>query len=250
MSPPLACWQLRQPRHRAERHAMTDDDPTAEPRGTGSARDFLPATHSLPVLREAVQRCQGCGLYAFATQAVFGEGPRSADVMFVGEQPGDKEDLAGQPFVGPAGQLFDRALAAAGIDRSTVYVTNIVKHFKWKRTLGSTRAPGKRRLHDKPNTYEVTACKPWLETEIAAVKPRIVVCLGSTAAQGLLGKQFRVTKERGQFFESEAAALMMATVHPSSILRAASDADRQSEMAEFIRDLERVAEKLEELAKD
>jgi len=229
---------------------MTDDDPTAEPRGTGSARDFLPATHSLPVLREAVQRCQGCGLYAFATQAVFGEGPRSADVMFVGEQPGDKEDLAGQPFVGPAGQLFDRALAAAGIDRSTVYVTNIVKHFKWKSTLGSTRAPGKRRLHDKPNTYEVTACKPWLETEIAAVKPRIVVCLGSTAAQGLLGKQFRVTKERGQFFESEAAALIMATVHPSSILRAASDADRQSEMAEFIRDLERVAEKLEELAKD
>jgi len=225
---------------------MTEVDPSAEPRGTGSARDFLPDDHSLPVLEKAVQRCQGCGLYAFATQAVFGEGPRNAQIMFVGEQPGDREDVAGQPFVGPAGQLFDRALAAAGIDRSKIYVTNIVKHFKWKRSIGSGRAPGKR-LHDKPNTYEVTACKPWLETEIAAVKPRIVVCLGSTAAQGLLGKQFRVTKERGQFFEPEAAALITATVHPSSILRAASDADRQQEMAEFIRDLERVAKKLEEL---
>jgi uracil-DNA glycosylase family protein len=167
--------------------------------------------------------------------------------MFVGEQPGDKEDVAGHPFVGPAGQLFDRALAAAGIDRSTVYVTNIVKHFKWKRTLASGGAPGKRRLHDKPNTYEVTACKPWLEEEIRSVKPRIVVCLGSTAAQGLLGKQFRVTRDRGQFFESDAAALITATVHPSSILRASDDASRQQEMAEFIRDLEGVRAKLEEL---
>jgi uracil-DNA glycosylase len=228
---------------------MTDKDPVLEPepRGTGSARDFLPDTNSLPVLQDAVQKCQGCGLYAFATQAVFGEGPRSASVMFVGEQPGDKEDVAGHPFVGPAGQLFDRALAAAGIDRETVYVTNIVKHFKWKRTLASGRAPGKRRIHDKPNSYEVTACKPWLEAEIASVRPRIVVCLGATPAQGLLGKQFRVTRERGQFFASELAPLIVATVHPSSILRAASDADRQTEMAEFIRDLERVAEKLEEL---
>jgi len=169
--------------------------------------------------------------------------------MFVGEQPGDKEDVAGHPFVGPAGQLFDRALAAAGIDRSKVYVTNIVKHFKWKHGAGAGagRAPGKRRLHDKPNTYEVTACKPWLEAEIAGVKPRIVVCLGSTAAQGLLGRQFRVTRERGQFFDSESGALLTATVHPSSILRAASDADRQTEMTAFIRDLEGVSAKLEEL---
>lgn len=223
-------------------------DAEQEPRGTGSAEDFMPAQRTLPVMREAAQRCQGCGLYAFATQAVFGEGPRTADVMFVGEQPGDKEDVAGHPFVGPAGQLFDRALAAAGIDRSTVYVTNIVKHFKWKRTPPAGRAPGKRRLHDKPNTYEVSACKPWLEEEFRNVKPRIVVCLGSTAAQGLLGKQFRVTRDRGQFFESEAAALITATVHPSSILRASDDASRQQEMAEFIRDLEGVRAKLAELA--
>src|SRR5215210_828742 len=157
---------------------MTDEQ--QEPRGTGSAADFMPADKSLPVLRDAVQRCEGCGLYAFATQAVFGEGPRNADVMLVGEQPGDKEDIAGSPFVGPAGQLLDRALVAAGIDRSKVYVTNIVKHFKWKHTATSARAPGKRRIHDKPNGYEVTACKPWLDAEIANVRPKIVVCLGST----------------------------------------------------------------------
>src|SRR3954452_12192391 len=140
-------------------------DEREEPRGTGSARDFLPEDKSLPVLRDAVQRCQGCDLYAFATQAVFGEGPPRAQVMLVGEQPGDREDVAGAPFVGPAGQLLDRALVAAGIDRSTVYVTNTVKHFKWKR---AGHVPGKRRLHDKPNQYEVSACRPWLEAEIAA----------------------------------------------------------------------------------
>ena len=223
-------------------------DEDAEPTGTGSARDFMPGNPTLPAMRDAVQRCQGCGLYAFATQAVFGEGPRTASVMLVGEQPGDKEDVAGAPFVGPAGQLLDRALVAAGIDRTTVYVTNIVKHFKWKHGPGQARPTGKRRLHDKPNTYEVTACKPWLEEEIRNVKPRIVVCLGSTAAQGLLGSSFRVTRQRGEFFESDQAPLITATVHPSSILRAADDASRQSEMAEFIRDLERVAMKLEELA--
>jgi uracil-DNA glycosylase family protein len=191
-----------------------------EPKGTGSARDFMPADGSLPVLADAAQRCQGCGLYAFATQAVFGEGPRHAKVMLVGEQPGDKEDIAGSPFVGPAGQLLDRALLAAGIDRSKVYVTNIVKHFKWKHTATGAPTAGKRRLHDKPNAYEVTACKPWLEAEIANVQPKIVVCLGSTAAQGLLGKQFRVTKQRGEFFPSELAPFVTATVHPSSILRA------------------------------
>ena len=200
---------------------------TDEPKGTGSADDFLPQDRRLPALREAVQRCQGCGLYAFATQAVFGEGPRNAELMLVGEQPGDREDVAGAPFVGPAGQLLDRALAAAGIDRKRVYLTNIVKHFKWKRGPNPAQSSGKRRLHDKPNAYEVTACKPWLEEEIRNVRPRIVVCLGATAAQGLLGSTFRVTRERGQFFESDIAPLITATVHPSSILRAADDASRQ-----------------------
>jgi uracil-DNA glycosylase len=220
---------------------------TEEPLGTGSARDFMPEDADLPVLRDAAQRCQGCGLYAFATQAVFGEGPRNAELMLVGEQPGDKEDVAGEPFVGPAGQLLDRALVAAGIDRSKVYVTNIVKHFKWKRTVASGSYPGKRRLHDKPNAYEVTACKPWLEAEIANVKPKIVVCLGSTAAQGLLGKDFRVTRQRGEFFPSDLAPFLTATVHPSSILRAADAGAREREMNEFIHDLERVAAKLAEL---
>jgi DNA polymerase len=222
---------------------MTSD----EPKGTGSARDFMPEGADLPVLRDAAQRCQGCGLYAFATQAVFGEGPRGAELMLVGEQPGDKEDVAGEPFVGPAGQLLDRALMAAGIDRSKVYVTNIVKHFKWKHGPAGERPSGKRRLHDKPNAYEVSACKPWLEAEIANVKPKIVVCLGSTAAQGLLGKDFRVTRQRGEFFTADFAPLITATVHPSSILRAADDASRQQEMAAFIRDLEGVAARLREM---
>ena len=220
---------------------------TEAPQGTGTARDFIPADKSLPTLSDAVQRCRGCGLYAFATQAVFGEGPRNAELMLVGEQPGDREDVAGAPFVGPAGQLLDRALAAAGIDRNRVYVTNIVKHFKWKHGPNPAQATGKRRLHDKPNTSEVTACKPWLEEEVRNVRPRIVVCLGSTAAQGLLGSTFRVTRQRGEFFQSEIAPFITATVHPSSILRAADDASRQREMAAFIRDLERVAIKLEEL---
>jgi uracil-DNA glycosylase family protein len=218
-------------------------DERDEPHGTGSARDFMPNDESLPVLRDAVQRCQGCGLYAYATQAVFGEGPRDAAVMLVGEQPGDREDVAGAPFVGPAGQLLDRALVEAGIDRATVYITNIVKHFKWKRT---GYVPGKRRLHDKPNNYEVSACRPWLEAEIANVRPRIVVCLGSTAAQGLLGREFRVTKQRGEFFTSELAPLISATIHPSAILRAPDGISREHEFAEFVRDLRAVAERLEE----
>ena len=168
--------------------------------------------------------------------------------MLVGEQPGDSEDLAGHPFVGPAGRLLDRALEAAGIDRTQVYVTNIVKHFKWKRTVRAGGAPGKRRLHDKPNAYEVSACRPWLEAEIGQVKPAIVVCLGSTAAQGLLGKTFRVTRQRGEFVASELGPLITATVHPSSILRAPDDVSRESALSDFVRDLRAVAEKLEELA--
>jgi uracil-DNA glycosylase len=208
--------------------------------GTGTALDFFPPDLSLPSLREAAARCRGCGLYANATQTVFGEGKPGAEIMLVGEQPGDKEDLAGAPFVGPAGRVLDRALVEAGIDRSKVYVTNIVKHFKW-------RPVGKRRLHEKPNAAEVTACRPWLEAEVQQVRPRVVVCLGATAAQALLGKDFRVTRDRGQFFEWNLAPFITATVHPSSILRAADERSREIEMGEFIRDLAGVAARLREL---
>ncbi|HYI22493.1 MAG TPA: UdgX family uracil-DNA binding protein [Candidatus Limnocylindrales bacterium] len=218
-----------------------------EPHGTGSARDFMPAHPTLTQMREAVQHCQGCGLYAFASQAVFGEGPAHASLMLVGEQPGDREDVAGEPFVGPAGQLLDRALAAAGIDRKTIYVTNIVKHFKWKRTAAAAGTATKRRLHDKPNSYEVKACQPWLEAEIARVKPMIVVCLGSTAAQGLMGASFRVTQQRGEFFPTDSGHLITATVHPSSILRATDHATRERELTAFINDLERIGDRLAEL---
>jgi uracil-DNA glycosylase len=223
------------------------DPPAADDQGTGSARDFFPARETLPMLREAVQRCRGCGLYLHATQAVFGEGTPRAEIMLVGEQPGDKEDLAGYPFVGPAGALLDRSLEDAGIDRSLAYVTNVVKHFKWKRTVGSSGAPGKRRLHDKPNAYEVSACQPWLEAEIGQVQPRVLVLLGSTAAQALLGKAFRVTRQRGQFFESPLGPLVMATVHPSSILRAPDDVSRENARREFVRDLRAAADKLAEM---
>jgi DNA polymerase len=164
--------------------------------------------------------------------------------MLVGEQPGDKEDVAGHPFVGPAGQLLDRALADAGIDRSTVYVTNIVKHFKWKHPASGERPSGKRRLHDKPNAYEVTACKPWLDAEIARVKPRIVVALGATAAQGLLGDTFRVTRQRGEFFPSTFGPQITATIHPSAVLRAYDADAREREFAALVRDLRLVADRL------
>ena len=208
--------------------------------GSGSARDFFPGEISLSSLRTAASSCRGCGLYANATQTVFGEGGADAEIMLVGEVPGDKEDLAGHPFVGPAGKLLDTALEEAGIDRRKVYITNVVKHFKW-------RPVGKRRLHDKPNAAEITACRPWLEAEIAQVRPRIVVCLGATAAQALIGKTFRVTRDRGQFFLSDLAPFITATVHPSSILRAADDNARAAEMREFIRDLSSVAAKVREL---
>jgi DNA polymerase len=168
---------------------------------------------------------------------VFGEGRKGSDVMLVGEQPGDKEDLEGRPFVGPAGRLLDRALDRAGIDRRNVYVTNVVKHFKWE-------ARGKRRIHKKPNMAEITACKPWLEAEIRVVKPKVVVALGATAAQALLGRSFKVTRQRGEIVESELAPLTTATVHPSSILRAPDDDARKKAMDEFVADLERIAKEL------
>jgi DNA polymerase len=186
-------------------------------------------------VEQAAKRCQACDLWKLGTQTVFGEGPRSAVAVFVGEQPGDQEDKAGEPFVGPAGRILDEALAAARIDRSSIYLTNAVKHFKW-------RPKGKRRLHEKPNNTEIRACQHWLELELALVKPSLVVALGATAAQALLGPGFRVTKERGTVRSSALAPRVIATVHPSSILRAPDEA-RTSEMAAFVKDL-RVAAKL------
>jgi uracil-DNA glycosylase len=189
---------------------------------------------SLRSVAEAAKGCRGCDLWSRATQTVFGEGPRGAKVLLVGEQPGDKEDLAGAPFVGPAGRVLDDALAEAGIDRTRVYVTNAVKHFKW-------RASGKRRLHERPNSAEIAACRVWLELELRLVKPDIVVALGATAAQALLGRAFRVTKERGRIMSSPLAPRVVATVHPSSILRAPDGESRHREMRAFVKDLRVVA---------
>src|SRR5467141_539640 len=200
----------------------------------GSAEEFFPDKLTLPSLRAAAADCKACDLWKLGTQTVFGEGRLRALVMFVGEQPGNEEDLTGKPFVGPAGRLLDEALAEAGIDRSRVYVTNVVKHFKWE-------PRGKRRIHKKPNAQEIAACRPWLRAEIALIKPRVIVVLGATAAQALLGPKFRVTKERGQFLESEFAPYVMATVHPSSILRAPDDETRREERRKFIDDLKKLA---------
>jgi DNA polymerase len=196
-----------------------------------TAAPFLPGTLSMTALREAVQRCRGCPLYANATQAVFGEGTLKAQVMLVGEQPGDQEDKAGAPFVGPAGKVLDRALEEAGIDRSTTYVTNAVKHFKWK-------ARGARRIHDKPTWTETMACRPWLDAELALVKPRALVLMGAVAAQALLGKSFKVTQERGKPLDSELADLVVATIHPSAVLRANN---RNAMFAGLVDDLRVVA---------
>jgi uracil-DNA glycosylase len=198
-----------------------------------SAAPLVPEQPSLPKLREAGAGCTACDLYKTGTQTVFGEGTRNAEVMFVGEQPGDQEDLAGKPFVGPAGRLLDEALVDAGIDRAKVYVTNVVKHFKWQ-------ARGKRRIHQKPNWSEIAACRPWLEAELAVVEPRVLVCLGATAAQALLDRQFRVTRERGRPVESDLAEHVIATVHPSSILRSDPET-REQEYAAFVEDLKVVA---------
>ncbi|HET7856533.1 MAG TPA: UdgX family uracil-DNA binding protein [Gaiellaceae bacterium] len=196
-----------------------------------TAAPLIPDRLSLEALREAAAGCKACDLWKTGTQTVFGEGSAKAEVMFVGEQPGDQEDTAGKPFVGPAGQLLDRALDEAGIDRSLAYVTNVVKHFKWQ-------ARGKRRIHQKPNWAEITACRPWLDAELAVVKPRVLVALGATAAQALLGRDFRVTKHRGEPAQSDLAPVVMATVHPSSILRAD---DREAEFAAFVSDLKTIA---------
>jgi len=187
-------------------------------------------------LREGAAHCRRCDLYKYATQTVFGEGPLNASILFVGEQPGDQEDKAGRPFVGPAGRLFDEALEDAGIDRTQLYVTSVVKHFKWV-------ARGKRRIHQKPNWKEIAACRPWLEAELAVVQPRVLVCLGATAAQTLLGRQFRVTKERGRPIESDLAEQVLATIHPSAILRGDPET-REQEYAAFVADLRTVAELL------
>ena len=199
----------------------------------------VPAKLTLPALAAAASGCKACDLWKLGTQTVFGEGRANARVMMVGEQPGDKEDLQGRPFVGPAGAVLDKALAAAGIDRTDVYVTNIVKHFKWE-------PRGKRRLHKKPNALEISACRPWLDAEIKVVKPEVVVLLGATAAQGVMGRQFRVTQQRGQWVQSTIAPLVMATVHPSSILRAPDDESRHEEMRKFVDDLKKVAAQLQQ----
>ena len=200
----------------------------------------LPASKQLTLeaLREAAASCRACDLYKTGTQTVFGEGAEHAQVMFVGEQPGDREDKEGKPFVGPAGGVLDEALEEAGIDRRRVYITNAVKHFKWK-------PQGKRRLHQKPNAAEINACRPWLDAEIAVVKPHLLVLLGATAAQALLGRDFRVTLQRGQLIERAGLPPMMATVHPSSILRAPDDETRAIEMRAFVQDLKRVAHHLQ-----
>ena len=197
---------------------------------TESAAVYVPERPTLPRLREAAADCRGCHLWEHATQTVFGEGARGAEVMFVGEQPGDQEDLAGKPFVGPAGRILDQALEEAGIDRRQTYVTNVVKHFKWE-------PRGKRRIHQKPNWTEMAACRPWLEAELDVVEPEVVVCLGATAAQALIGRDFRVSRRRGELVDSPLAHYVLATVHPSSILRQRDEASREAEYAAFVEDL-------------
>ena len=202
-----------------------------------SAYEFIPPKPTIPKLWQAAQGCRACELYKLGTQAVLGEGPRHAAAMFIGEQPGDQEDLAGKPFVGPAGKVLDEALAEAGIPRDEVFVTNAVKHFKWE-------PRGKRRIHQKPTLGEVRACRPWLETELAIVKPQGIVCLGATAAQSLLGPQFRITRDRGRFFDSELASWITATLHPSAILRMPDREKREEARIQLVEDLLKVAERL------
>ena len=205
----------------------SDLEPSPEP---GHRYPELPETKSLGAWRDAAAHCQACDLWKSATQTVFGEGRRTAKVVFVGEQPGDKEDIAGKPFVGPAGRVLDEALDAAGIDRDTVYVTNAVKHFKWQ-------LRGKRRLHKTPAQREIDACHQWLAGEIAAVKPHVIVCLGSTAAKAVISKDFKVSTQRGAFVASPHAPFVFATLHPSALLRVQEDDEREAAFRQFVRDL-------------
>jgi len=227
---PVATKSIRKPSTRETR---------ASNNGKATAAPFLPARLTIPNLQQAAAHCKGCDLWKNATQAVFGEGPAKAMVMFVGEQPGDQEDKLGHPFVGPAGRLLDEVLLEVGIDRSEVYVTNVVKHFKWE-----AAQRGKRRIHKKPRQSEIEACRPWLDAELKVVQPQVLVCLGASAAQALLGKSFRVTRDRGTLIPSGLAARVMATAHPSSILRAPDSRERERQRADFARDLRKVADLL------
>jgi uracil-DNA glycosylase len=200
----------------------------------GTAADLIPPDATLDQLRKIAATCKACPLWKNATQTVFGEGPSNAKLMFVGEQPGDKEDIAGRPFVGPAGVLLDRALKEAGIDRSQAYVTNVVKHFKWI-------SKGKRRINQTPRAPEIRACKPWLLAEIARIKPQVLVCLGAVAAKALLGNDFSVSRQRGKLVKSDLAPKVMATVHPSSLLHIRDEEDRHAETARFVKDLKKVS---------
>jgi DNA polymerase len=202
-----------------------------------SAADFVPSSRSLKAMEQAAEGCRGCDLYKDATQAVFGRGRKSAELMLVGEQPGDREDLEGEPFVGPAGRLLDRALEEAGIDRAEAYVTNAVKHFKWK-------PRGRRRLHQTPRAGEIEACKPWLQAEVEAVKPVALLAMGATAARSLFGPEVKVTKDRGRPLESPLAPVAAVTIHPSAILRLRDQDEREAEFAGFVADLEGVASAL------
>jgi uracil-DNA glycosylase len=206
-----------------------------------SAADFLPKKRTLESLRVAARSCKGCDLYKNATQTVFGEGPKDATVMLVGEQPGDMEDRQGHPFVGPAGRLLDKALAEARIPREEVYITNAVKHFKWIQR-------GKRRLHQKPLIRQVIACKPWLEAEIQAIHPKVVVCLGATAAQAMAGRIVKITQERGKFLEGDSGVTIFITIHPSSIYRLRERAEQEKEYHRFAAEMKLVGRKLRSLA--
>jgi uracil-DNA glycosylase family protein len=207
---------------------------------TWTASPFVPKTRSLAKLGTACNACHGCPIYCNATQAVFGEGSKGSAVMFVGEQPGDQEDLAGKPFVGPSGRLLDEMMDEAGIDRKVAYVTNAVKHFKWE-------PRGKRRLHAKPSAREVDACRPWLEAEITLIDPAIIVCLGATAARSLMGSKFRLTQHRGEVIKTDRGPLLLATTHPSAVLRAPNPELRRESRAAMVADLKVVAKKLKRL---
>ena len=217
--------------------SKTSKRPLNRTTSTADPASVTPALKTIAELRTAARDCKACDLWKTGTQTVFGEGPSKSRIMFVGEQPGDQEDRLGHPFVGPAGNLLDRALEEAGVDRSNIYVTNVVKHFKW-----AAAARGKKRIHKKPRYSEIHACRPWFDAELRVVRPQILVCLGSTAAQSLLGRDFSVTRQRGQLIASPLAPFVMATVHPSSILRAPDENARHQQMQAFINDLKIVAQ--------